>query len=424
MNILIAGGGKVGYNIAKQLYKKHNITIIDKDEEKINFINESLDVLCILGDLKDSLTYESLEKEYDYFIGVTDNDELNLISSLMIEDFTNIGYKILRIQNTSYSLTKVDEKLNIKPIYSNIIPVSRIEKLIHLPQANNIKDLFFTDMILISVKSEIDINIEETENDKIKVIALTDENEDICFDIKEIRQNNLIYIMGDIKELKKILKKLAPSQPETIENVLIFGANDLGIEIANTLHSQNLNITIIESDLNLAHKAANKLNEDILIINTSFDDENYFLSENLQKNDVSIAATSSDERNILKSLIAKKYGIKKTICINNNPYYHSVMNSLNLSIIRGPKIATAYKALEIIESENIIFEKLFSNFNAKVYIKKIFFQKTITPPKKDCKIVILRDNKLIEIKEQFEALPEDIVFYFTKSGDKKWIENL
>jgi len=424
MNILIAGGGKVGYNIAKQLYKKHNITIIDKDEEKINFINESLDVLCILGNLKDSLTYESLEKEYDYFIGVTDNDELNLISSLMIEDFTNVEYKILRIQNTSYSLTKVDEKLNIKPIYSNIIPVSRIEKLIYLPQANNIKDLFFTDMILISVKSEIDVNIEEIENDKVKVIALTDENEDICFDIKEIKQNNLIYIMGDIEELKKILKKLAPSQPETIENVLIFGANDLGIEIANTLHSRKLNVTIIESNPNLAHKAANKLKEDIMIINSSFDDENYFLSENLQKNDVSIAATSSDEKNILKSLIAKKYGIKKTICINNNPYYHSVMNSLNLSIIRGPKIATAYKVLEIIESENIIFERLFSNFNAKVYIKKIFFQKTITPPKEDCKIIILRDNKLIEIKEQFECLPEDIVFYFTKSGDKKWIKNL
>ena len=424
MNILIAGGGKVGYNIAKQLYKKHNITIIDKDEEKINFINESLDVLCIIGDLRDSLTYESLEKEYDYFIGVTDNDELNLITSLTIEDFTNIKYKIVRLQNSSYSLTKINEKLNIKPIYSNIIPISSIEKLIELPQANNIKNLFFTEMVLVSVKSEIDVNIEEIENDKVKVIALIDEKENINFNIKKIQKNSLIYVMGEIKHLKKILKKLAPSQPETIKNVLIFGANDLGIEIANTLYSQNLNITIIESDPNLAHKVAKKLNENILIINASFDDENYFLSENLQKNDVSIAATSSDEKNILKSLISKRYGIKKTICINNNPYYHSIMNSLNLSIIRGPKIATAYKILETIESEKIIFEKLFLNFNAKVYIKKIFFEKKIQPPKLNCKILILRENSLIEIKEEFKVIPEDIVFYFTKSGDKKWIENL
>ena len=34
MNILISSGGKVGYNLAKILYKKHNITIIGKDENK------------------------------------------------------------------------------------------------------------------------------------------------------------------------------------------------------------------------------------------------------------------------------------------------------------------------------------------------------------------------------------------------------
>ena len=424
MNILIAGGGKVGYNIAKYLYKKHNITIIDKDEEKINFINESLDVLCILGDLRDILTYQSLEKNYDYFIAVTNNDELNLTSSMIIDNFSFIKYKILRIQNTSYSLTNINEKLSSTIIYSNIIPLLNIEKLIQLPQANNIKDLFFTDMLLISIRSEIEINAKEIENEKIKIIAIVDENAHINFETSIIKPNQLIYILGDINNLKKISKKLTPSQPEKIKNVLIFGANNLGIEIANALNSLDLNIIIIESDANLSYKAAKKLNENILVINSSFDDENYFLSENLQKNDLSIALTSSDEKNILKSLIAKKYGIKKNICINNNPYYHSIMNSLNLSIIRGPKIATAYKVLEIIESENIVFERFFSNFNARVYIKKIFFQKTITPPKEKCKVLILRDNNLIEINQKFEVFPEDIIFYFNTSGNKKWIENL
>ena len=164
MNILIAGGGKVGFNIAKNLYKKHNITIIDKNENKLNFINESIDVLTILGDLRDALTYENLEKEYDYFIAVTDNDEINLISTSIIEDFSKIKEKIVRIQNTSYSLTKIIEKLNINAIFSNTIPLLNIEKLITLPQANNIKDLPFTNKILVSVNSEIDTEISKIEN--------------------------------------------------------------------------------------------------------------------------------------------------------------------------------------------------------------------------------------------------------------------
>ncbi len=426
MNILIAGGGKVGYNIAKLLYKKHNITIIDKNEDKINFINESLDVLCINGDLRDVLTYQSLEKEYDYFLAVTNEDEINLISAAIIDNFANIKNKFLRIQNTSYSLTNISEKLHIDTmIYSNTIPVLNIEKLIKLPQANNVKDLAFTNMLLISVNSEIEIDSETLENEKLKIIATIDENENINFCHKcKINKNDLVYIIGEYEQLKEALKILAPNQPQTIENVLIFGADSLGIELANVLKSLKLNITIIEKDSHIAYKASKKLDEEIMIINASFDDENLFLSENLQNNDVSIATTKSDETNILKSLIARKYGIKKTICINNNPYYHSIMHSLNLPIIRGPKMATVYKVLENIESENIIFERFFVGFKARVYIRKIFINKKIKPPKECSKILILREDKLIAIENEFEIKEGDIIFYFNTSGNRSWIENL
>ena len=426
MNILIAGGGKVGYNLAKILYKKHNITIIEKDENKINFINESIDVLCVSGDLRDVLTYQSLEKEYDYFIAVTNEDEINLISAAIIENFSNIKNKLLRIQNTSYSLTDIAEKLHIENmIYSNTIPVLNIEKLIKLPQANNVKDLAFTDMLLISVNSEIETESELLESDTVKIIATVDENENINFCNKcKINKNELVYLMGTYEDLKEILKTLAPNQPQKIENVLIFGADSLGIELANVLNSLNLKITIIEADTDLAYKASKKLDEEIIIINASFDDENLFISENLQKNDISIATTKSDETNILKSLIAKKYGIKKPICINNNPYYHSIMHSLHLPIVRGPKMATVYKILENIESENIIFERFFVGFKARVFIRKIFINKKIKPPKECAKILILRNNKLIEIKEEFEVKEGDILFYFNTSGNKSWIENL
>jgi len=51
MNILIGGGGKVGYNLAKLLSKKHNVTIIDKNKEKISYLSETLGdiplILCL-----------------------------------------------------------------------------------------------------------------------------------------------------------------------------------------------------------------------------------------------------------------------------------------------------------------------------------------------------------------------------------------
>ncbi len=429
MEILIAGAGRVGYNIAKILSKKHNITIIDKNEENLNYISESLDILTVQGDLKDTLTYQNLDKKYDYYIAVTNSDETNILSALIIDDFSKIENKIIRINNTSYSLTSLPEKLNINHmIYSNTITVLNIEKLIHLPQANNIKDLSFTNMVLVSVNSEIEINSDEINTDKTSVIATVKEDKiSFCNNNCTIEPNDLVYILGDKEKLKKSLKILAPSQPESIKNVLIFGATSLGIEIARVLVGLDLNIKLIEQDINLAHRAAHILQEDVMVINASYDDDNLFKSENLNASDLSIATTKNDEINIIKSLIAKKYGIKKPICINNNPYYHSIMNSLHLPVIRGPKMNTVYKILEEIDSKNIIFERFFMGFEGKIFIKKIFINKKINKPKENSKVIIIRDNNIINLfvnEETFEIIEGDVIIYFNTSGNKSWITNL
>ena len=430
MDILIAGAGKVGYNIAKILSKKHNITIIDNNEENLNYIAESLDILTLKGDLRDTLTYQNLNEKYDYYIAVTNSDEINLLSALIIDDFSKIENKILRIHNTSYSLTSIPEKLNIhQMIYSNTITVLNIEKLMELPQANNVKDLPFTNMIIASINSEISIDINEINSETISVIAVIKEDKiEFCNENCKIEPNDLVYILGEKEKLKNILKKLAPSQPEKIKNVLIFGATSLGIEIARVLAGFDIDVKIIEQNIDMAHRAAHLLQEDVMVINASYDDENLFKSENLDANDISIAATKNDETNIMKSLIARKYGIKKPICINNNPYYHSIMNSLHLPVIRGPKMNTVYKILEEIDSENIVFERFFMGFEGKIFIKKIFNSKKITKPKENAKIVIIRENKLLNVlkdeEEIFETKEGDIILYFNTSGNKSWIENL
>ena len=422
MDILIGGGGKVGYNLAKILSKQHNITIIDKNQNSLNYINESLDVLTIPGDLTEALTYNNLNKNYDVYLAVTNNDEVNLISSFLVDDFTNIKEKIVRVKNTSYSLSTINKKANIKKmIYSYTLTASHIEKLLLFPQANNVKEIISTDIFLLSVESEIDIEIEKLNNEHTKIIAIV-RNEKIIFDENKILKGDLVYFISPKKT--DILKILAPSQKNIIENILIFGADPLGIEIAKQLKKYNLNIKIIEKDTTKAHKAAKILQEDVMVINASFDDENLFISENLNLNDMSIAATKFDENNIMKSLIARKYGIKKTVCINNNPSYHSIMNTLHLPIIRGPKINTMFRILETIDSKDIIYEQFFMGFKGKVFVKKIYFTKTIKLPKEKAKSIIIRDNKLIEIKYEFKTQEGDILLYFNTSGNKLWIENL
>ena len=48
MHIIIAGAGEVGYNLAKVLSENHDVYVIEKNEEKIEAV-ENLDVKVIQG---------------------------------------------------------------------------------------------------------------------------------------------------------------------------------------------------------------------------------------------------------------------------------------------------------------------------------------------------------------------------------------
>jgi trk system potassium uptake protein TrkA len=186
----------------------------------------------------------------------------------------------------------------------------------------------------------------------------------------------------------------------------------------------NINIKIIEKNEEKAKKAAEILQEDVMVINASYEDENLFISENLHLSDMAIAATKFDETNIIKGLFAKKIGIKKIVCINNNPNYYSMMTSLKLPSIRGPKLSAVSAILEEINNKGNIYEKFFLGMRGKIFIKKVFNPTTFSPPKEKAKVVIIRDEKIIIPSQKEKILPNDVIIEFNFSGNATWIENL
>ena len=427
MNILIAGAGKVGYNLAKALSNKHNVVIIDKNEKALEMLKETLDVLTICADIRDARAYMGLKENFDFFIVVTNNDEINLISTIVTENMLEIENTIVRLTNTSYISTNF-QKLNInRLIFPYKLSATAVAKLIEIPKANNIKEFPFNDFILIS------LTVKNPQIDRVSAINTDDviaigaqRGEEFIFLNEEdiIEEEDLLYIFGNKEKLKLIINSLDTVSPEEIQNVLIYGANPLGIEIAKILSAMDVNVKILEKDEDEAEKAAEILGEDVMIINSSYEDEEMVLNEGLQHSDIAITASLKDESNIIKSLQAKKLGIKKIITINNNLNYYSLMHSLKLSTIRGPKIAAYYEILEEIDSRLLIYERFFLGAKGKIFIKQIFNEKEVAPPKENTKTIIIRDNKIIELKEKTKLEPNDIVMEFNFSGNRAWIETL
>lgn len=83
--IMIAGGGNVGERLASTLEKSHHTKIIEVDLRRCEYLAEHLNnTTVLLGDASDQdLLQEENIHETDVFLALSNNDETNIMSSLL-----------------------------------------------------------------------------------------------------------------------------------------------------------------------------------------------------------------------------------------------------------------------------------------------------------------------------------------------------
>ena len=437
MNIIIAGAGKVGFNLAKTLCIGHNVTIIDKNSEALHRIQESLDILPMKGDVEDSSVYNHfIDKKIDLFIAVTNVDNVNLISTLMADSVLEIDRKFVRLQKHFFADTQVQKKLNIDMLIFPIKIVSEaIASLMDFPKANNVKFFKYTDYRLISVRVSKDLEpmlissknfiIVGIERDKSFFIPQKDE---------EVLPNDLVYFFGPEEDVRTVCNLLDTADKEEIQRCVVFGADELGISIAKDLIEAKRSVKLIDTNLKLCEMADEILEGRASVINLKYGDTTIFEDEGLSEADVFIAATNNDEYNIIKCLEAQDKGISKVMAINNEMGYYSLMHSLGIIVVRGPKISAYNTMMEHISASGVIIEKSFCGSKAIVYMRNIFANsnfigKKIKPLKVNkSKIFYMRNSKLYPFKEKILLEEGDLIIAFCALKEstkvKQWIYEL
>jgi trk system potassium uptake protein len=101
MYIIIVGGGKVGYHLAKSLLTEgHELLLVEKNRERMDFICGELGSVCLLGDGCEASTLdEAGTGRADMLIAVTGDDEDNLVSCQVAKHKFNVPRTIARSSN-------------------------------------------------------------------------------------------------------------------------------------------------------------------------------------------------------------------------------------------------------------------------------------------------------------------------------------
>ena len=143
-NVMILGGGRVGFKTAEDLCRKGiNVKLIELDKDRAIEMAERLpDTLIIHGDGRNvELMLEENLDEMDAFLGVTNDAETNIMSCLMAKS-KHVHKIIALIENMDYfELTKsigVDTLVNKKMLTANtIFRYIRRGEVVDLAKLNN-----------------------------------------------------------------------------------------------------------------------------------------------------------------------------------------------------------------------------------------------------------------------------------------------
>lgn len=101
MYIIIVGGGKIGYYLAKQLLEdQHEVLIIEQDAEKCAQIADDLGEVVMLGDGCEAATLERAGMaRSDMVIALTGDDEDNLVVCQVAKHKFDVPHTVARINN-------------------------------------------------------------------------------------------------------------------------------------------------------------------------------------------------------------------------------------------------------------------------------------------------------------------------------------
>jgi trk system potassium uptake protein TrkA len=139
--ILIVGGGNIGFNLAKNLEESLDaarVKIIEKDKDRSEFLaNELNNTIIINGDaLDEEVLIEANLEEAETVLALTNDDEDNLMVSVLVEKFAKDDKKIddkrtmALINKPNYSLLQSSLKID-DLIDPRMNTVSSILKHIH-----------------------------------------------------------------------------------------------------------------------------------------------------------------------------------------------------------------------------------------------------------------------------------------------------
>lgn len=369
-NVIVIGGGDVGAYLGRSFTERgDNVVLIEQNPVIARQIDEELNVQvkCASGASAEVL-HECRVENCDFFLALTQNDHVNLIACSIAK---RMGAKltVARIHDNTYSDYSylnyqlqfgIDLLVNPESLAANEIAKSlRSSGRVAVENFGH-GEIEVQQMGVSPHSSCIGKTLKEIKLGDGLRIAYMSQNGEVILPSRETRiepyaQVTLVGHPSKIFEARKMFK--ADTSLGHVLNVAICGANEASVALIKQLSSGNFRIKLFEPDELVCEQLADRF-PNITVVNGKGTSLRLLEEESVGECDHFIAATKSDEENIMSCLQARKLGARHLHLILNRVDYEGVVQDLrqdlHLHTIAAPRIVTAEELMRFTSDESVI----------------------------------------------------------------------
>ena len=356
LSIIIVGCGKVGLTLVEQLSREgHDITVIDRNKELVEYISGTYDVMGVVGNgASYSIQKEAGIENTDLIIAVTESDELNLLCCTVAKRVSGCS-AIARVRTPDYSqdISYLRERLGLAMIFNPELESAReAARMLSLPTALEIASFAHGQAVLVTFKIP--------KNNKLEGLKLWDMSKSIPADIETnvvicaVESGDQVFIPSGNFQLqcgdevsfvstRKIARKFLRSigfKTRQVRSTMIVGGGRSAYYLAQELLAMGIEVKIIEKRRARCEELCELL-PDADIINGDGTSEELLREEGIEYAESFVALTGIDEENILLTLHARNVSNAKVITKINRINFRNAINTLDLGSVIYPRYITS-----------------------------------------------------------------------------------
>jgi len=355
MKVIILGAGQVGSSVAENLVQEnYDITVIDTDTERLQALQDRLDLRSVAGNGAHPATLaQAGAEDADMVLAVTNSDETNMVACAVAFSLFHTPTKIARIRANEY-LTHPDLfKPGVIPIDVIISPeqivTDYIARLIEYPTALQVLDFAEGRVQLVAVRAyhggplvghELRALRDHLPKIESRVAAIYRRDRAI-----EPRANTVIeaddevFFVAARKHIRAVLAELRRLD-RPVKRVMVAGGGNIGLRLAQALEARGYGVKLIERNMQRARAVAEKLDNTVVLHGDAADEE-LLRKEGIEDIDTFCALTNDEEANILSAMLAKRLGARRVISlVNRTSYVDLVVSGATIDIALSPQQAT------------------------------------------------------------------------------------